>query len=145
MATNYGYDGSLWLGSTGAYTTAANMDPAAHITKWNMSVETDALEVTDFGDKDRTYVPGLRNVTATFEGYFSDTDTGQYRVTSRLTTGAAASKIQAVLRYYSTTGGKKGWKGAGVLTNASIDVPNDGIQTISGTIQFAGGVSAYSS
>ena len=142
MATNYGYDGSLLLGSTG---TTAAAKATAHVTKWNMSVETDALEVTDFGDKDRDYVPGLRNVTANVEAYFSDTDTGQYAMKARIPSAATPSKVQAILRFHSTTGSKAGWKGSGVLTNVTIDVPNDGIQTITGNIQFAGGVSVYSS
>jgi hypothetical protein len=138
MATNYGYDGAIRLGTTTASSAAIN------ITKWNMSVETDALEVTDFGDKDRTYVPGLRNVTATFEGYYDEAAAPHDYVTDGISSTGTPRVLFAHLIYQNGTT-KKGWKGSAVVTNVSLDVPNDGVQTISGTLQFAGGVSVFSS
>ena len=138
MAVNYGWDGAIRLGSTGGSTAAIN------ITKWNLSVETDALEVTDFGDKDRDYVPGLRNVTATFEGNYDEAAGPHDYVTDGISSTGTPRKVTAIL-IYQNTGTKAGWKGNGVMTNVSLDVPNDGLQTISGTLQMCGGVSAWSS
>lgn len=139
MATNYGYDGMIRLGSTIAASWAA-----INITKWNMSVETDALEITDFGDKDRTYVPGLRNVTATFEGYYDEAAAAHDYVTDGISSTGTPRSVAVLLLYQNGTT-KKGWRGTGVVTNVSIDVPFDGIQTISGTLQMCGGVSVFSS
>lgn len=132
MAVNLGKDGYITIDDVNL----------VHVNNWEMNVAADALEQTSFGDGwDRTYVPGLRGATATFSGYYEDTDTGQYTALSFFMSTSTPSTVDAQLLYYHpTTATYNGFAGTAVLTGLTIGVAVDGIQTISGTLQFDGGV-----
>jgi len=132
MAVNQGKDG---------YVTFAG-EKLIHINNWELSVPTDALETTAFGDGwDRTYVPGLRGATATWSGYYEDTSTGQYlAVQYAMNTVSPSTASVQLLYYHPTTGTYAGFAGGAVMTGLTLGVAVDGVQTISGTLQFDGGV-----
>ena len=129
-----GKDGSVLIGAA----------TAATITDWELSVNQDALEKTSFGDGwDRTYTAGLRGPVATVNGYYSDTDAAQVALTALIHSTSTPAPVTVVLLTVSTTGSKAGWTGS-AIPQLTIGAGQDGIDTISGTFQFSGGVSVYS-
>lgn len=50
----------------GAATSFANM------TNWSINANTDKFEVTAFGDGNKTYVQGLKDVQGAFQGFYDD-------------------------------------------------------------------------
>lgn len=132
MAVNNGKDGYVNI----------NDLPLLHINNWELSIANDALETTAFGDGwDRTYVPGLRGVTATFSGYYEDTSTGQYAVLSYLlNTGTPTTVAAQLLYYHPTTATFNGFAGTAVITGITLGAPVDGVQPISANLQFDGGI-----
>ena len=132
MAINYGKDGDV----------VSSGDTLGHFTNWELSMAEDALETTVFGGGwDRTYVPGLRGATATFAGYYEDTSTGQYLALSYLLNTGTPTTVDAQLLYYHpTTATYAGFAGGAVITGITLGEAVDGLQSISGTLQFDGGV-----
>jgi hypothetical protein len=70
MAVYHGKAGRLYLSTTAAGTAS----PVANLSAWELSLATDRVETTSFGDTNKTYVQGLRDVAVTFEGFWNDTD-----------------------------------------------------------------------
>ena len=132
MAINMGKDGYVNLAG----------EKLLHINNWELSIADDALETTAFGSGwDRAYVPGLRGATATFAGYYEDTSTGQYLALSYLLNTGTPTTVDAQLLYYHpTTATYAGFAGGAVITGITLGEAVDGLQSISGTLQFDGGV-----
>lgn len=59
-------------------------DFSSYLNNTDMSWEIDTPETTTFGDNDRTYIPGLRNSTMSFAGFWDSTLDGY--VTDDITT-----------------------------------------------------------
>lgn len=70
MAAYPGRNGVVYLSTTGTG-TAANV---VKLTKWTLDQSTDKIEVTSFGDANKTYVQGLKDVKGTFAGFYDDTE-----------------------------------------------------------------------
>jgi len=51
---------------TAAATSFANM------TAWSINANTDKFETTAFGDANKTYVQGLKDIQGTFQGFYDD-------------------------------------------------------------------------
>ena len=137
-----GKDGALYLTteSTEPWSAAA----VAHVTDWELAVNQDALEKTAFGDGyDRTYVAALRGPVGTFNGYYGDTDPQQADLLTQYT-GSTPQQLKCVLLTHSVVGSKQGWEGNAIV-QMTQGAPADGLQTISGTLQFVDGLSTYSS
>jgi|SRR5262245_6163390 hypothetical protein len=56
-------------------TGGATATEIASINAWTLSLKTDHLEVTCFGDPNKVYVPGLKDVSGTVGGYWNSADT----------------------------------------------------------------------
>lgn len=72
MPTPYhGKTGVVYLSTSGA--TDATM--VVQLTEWTLDRSTDTVEVTSFGDTNKTFVQGLPNLQGTISGFFdSGTD-----------------------------------------------------------------------
>lgn len=134
MAIKQGWDGAVFLGSTTASTEAIALN------SWTINWAGDALENTDFGDKDRTYQSGLRNVTVDFAGYYESTNTAQKYVVDSMEGSAVIRKVY-IKCLSKRTAVVTGWEGAGPLTALSVGGAVDGLVPISGTVQVSGGLS----
>lgn len=130
MAIKQGWDGSIQLGSTTASTAAL------HMNSWTINFAGDALENTAYGVKDRTFQPGLRNVTVDFAGYYESTQSAQKYVVDTLKSTATNRKI-----YVKCLVGATGFDGAGPVTAFTVGGAVDGLVPISGSVQISGGMS----
>ena len=64
MAFHSGRDGSLY----------ANGVKLARVSSWSITASVEALEVTDLGMNERTYVPGLKSAQGTASIFYYDDD-----------------------------------------------------------------------
>ena len=71
MAVYAGKKGVVYISTSGSG-TAANV---IKLNKWTYDGTTDKIEVTSFGDTNKTYVQGLPDVKGTFTGFWDDTET----------------------------------------------------------------------
>jgi hypothetical protein len=49
--------------------------PVASLTNWSLDLATDTREVTSFGDGNKTYVIGLKDLKGRFEGFWDNAET----------------------------------------------------------------------
>jgi hypothetical protein len=70
MAVYAGRKGVVYMSTTGSG-AATNV---IKLTQWTLNQTTDKIEVTAFGDTNKTYVQGLKDVQGTFSGFFDDTE-----------------------------------------------------------------------
>ena len=133
MAIKKGWDGAIKIGA----------NDMTNMNSWTLNFTGDALEATDFGDDDRVFLPGMRNVTVDFAGYYEATQTAQLALTNNFhstNTNTAATEVCLV---NNTTGSKSGWTGSGPITALTIGGAVDGLTPFSGSIQISGGMSTY--
>lgn len=68
MARYHGKKGVLYMSATGSGTAVL----VGNLTEWSINMSTDKVDVTAFGDTNKTYVQGLKDVKGSFKGWFDD-------------------------------------------------------------------------
>lgn len=126
MAKYAGRTGVLYMSSSGSGTAAA----VVGINKWSLDMSTDKFEVTAFGDTNKSYVQGLRDLQGQFEGLYDDSET-------KLFAGAQSTDGVKMYLYISSNAASKYACGTAWL-DASIDVDISGAVKISGKFAAAG-------
>lgn len=118
--------GVIYLGTTvgGVATVVIGM------SKFSMNRATDKIEVTAFGDSNKTYVQGLPDVKGAFSGFWDDTESKPF------TAAAAAGGVNMYL-YPSSDAPSKFWSGPAFL-DLSMDVDVKGAVALSGSFAASG-------
>lgn len=62
------------------YNAAGAVSPPALVTligldAWKLSLKTDYEEVTQFGDSNKVYIPGMQDISGSLSGHYDGTDT----------------------------------------------------------------------
>jgi hypothetical protein len=70
MARYHGKSGVVYVSTTGTGTATS----AASLSTWTLDLDTDLVETTSFGDSNKTYVQGLRNIQGTISGFWDDAE-----------------------------------------------------------------------
>lgn len=91
MAVYHGKSGIVYISTTGTG-TASNV---VNQTAWTLDLSTDLVETTSFGDSNKTYVQGLRNIQGTLSGFWNDTE-------SKLFTGSTSTDGVKIYLYASS-------------------------------------------
>jgi hypothetical protein len=126
MARYHGNKGMVYLAPTRAGTPTM----AVSLTAWSIDAATDLVEVTAFGDPNKVYVQGLKDIKGTIAGWFDDTTDALF--------DAADSVDGCFLALYpASTAPGIFWSGPAWMS-ASIDVDVKGAIGISGTFGAAG-------
>lgn len=68
MSAYHGKGGVVYASTSGSG-AAVNV---VYLTEWTLDMATDKVEVTSFGDANKTYVQGLKDVNGTISGYFDN-------------------------------------------------------------------------
>lgn len=123
MSAYPGRKGVVYI-STTLGGTATNV---IKLNKWTWNRQTDKIEVTAFGDTNKTYVQGLPDVQGSFSGFWDDTETKPF-------TAAASSDGCKMYLYPSSDAPTKFASGTAWL-DCSIDIDVNGAATI--TANFA--------
>lgn len=69
MARYHGRSGLVYVSTTGTGAAAS----VGQLTDWALNMDTDSVEVTAFGDDNKTYVQGLKDVQGSLSGFWDDT------------------------------------------------------------------------
>ena len=128
MARYHGKKGVVYMSTTGSGTAVA----VGNLTEWSISYATDRIDVTSFGDTNRVYVQGLRNVTGSFKGWFDDS------ATKALFDAADSADGIKMYLYPSADAATRYFYGT-AFVDTSIQTGVAGAVSISGTFAAAGG------
>lgn len=100
------------------------------MNKWTLNRATDKIEVTAFGDANKTYVQGLPDIQGAFGGFWDDTESKPF-------TAAASTDGCKIYLYPSSDSMTKYWYGPAWL-DLSMDLPVSGAATLSGNFAANG-------
>lgn len=120
--------GEVLYDPTGA--GGATLVPIASLNKWTLSLKTDKLDVTCFGDENKVYIPGMKDVSGTFGGFWNSDDV-------TLFDGADAPTPGMLKLVPNTTEATFFWTGLAYL-DADIEVGVSDAPTVTGTFSAAG-------
>lgn len=70
MAKYHGNKGVVYGSTTGSGAAASFVS----LSKWSLDMATDKVETTAFGDTNKTYVQGLRDIKGTISGFWDSAD-----------------------------------------------------------------------
>lgn len=127
MSVHAGRTGVVYIAIESATGVATN---CVSLNAWTINRATDKIEVTAFGDSNKTYVQGLPDVQGTFSGFWNDSET-------KVFAGAASTTGVKLYLYPDSTAPTKYAYGTAWL-DASIETPVSGAVTISGNFAAAG-------
>ena len=120
MAVYAGRKGVVYLSTTGSG-AAINV---IKLNQWTIDKTTDKIDVTSFGDPNKTYVQGLPDVKGTFSGFWDDTETKPF---------AAAGSSDGVKMYlYPSADKLTSYHYGPAWLDASMDTSVAAAVTISG-------------
>lgn len=123
-----GAHGSVMIDKTGGNTPAA----VANLSKWDLDLSTDKIDVTAFGDTNKTYVQGLPDIKGNVSGFWAGEETTLFDVA--LGTVACFMKLlpSSLVADAGTFFSGKAW------LDAAVSIDNKGAATISGKFVAAG-------
>jgi hypothetical protein len=116
----------VYLSTTGS----AAATTTTSLSGWTLDLSTDKVEVTAFGDLNKTYVQGLKDIKGTLTGFLDDTGLALF-------TGADSTDGVKMYLYPSSASPTVYWYGPAWL-DASIAVPVGGANTLSGNFVALG-------
>lgn len=121
-----------YAGRKGRVMMAASSGGAAvtvGMAEWSLDMTSDRFEVTSFGDANKTYVQGLKDLSGSFSGFWDNADT-------TLFDAADAAGAVNMYVYPSTDAITLYWYGT-AFVDASISVPVGGAVAINGSFAAA--------
>lgn len=126
MAVYPGRNGVIYLSTTGS----GNATTVIHLNKWTLNRTADKIEVTSFGDANKTYVLGLPDIQGSFSGFWDDTESKPF-------TAAASTDGCKMYLYPSSSIPGKYWAGPAWL-DVSMDTGVSDAVAISGNFAANG-------
>lgn len=113
-------------------TTGTGVPVVVAGAEWTLNMETDQAEVTSFGDLNKTFVTGLKNLQGTFSGFWDSLSDTLFQ--------AADSPTGSLMYLYPDATSHPGWYWYGVANvSASISA------SATGAVGFSGSFSARAS
>jgi hypothetical protein len=70
VAKYHGKKGVVYISTSGSGNASS-----IQLTEWTLNMATDKVEVTSFGDANKTYVQGLKDTQGTINGFWDSADT----------------------------------------------------------------------
>jgi hypothetical protein len=126
MAVYAGRKGVVYLSTTGS----GNAINVIKMNTWTINKTTDKIEVTSFGDTNKTYVQGLPDIQGTIQGFWDDTDNKPFT--------AAASTDGCKLYLYPSADKTTSYHYGPAWLDMSMEVSVSGAVTISGSFAANG-------
>jgi hypothetical protein len=120
MAVYAGRKGVVYI-STSASGTATNV---IKLSAWTINKTTDKIDVTSFGDANKTYVQGLPDVQGTLTGFWDDSETKPF--------AAAASTDGLKMYLYPSADKTTSYHYGPAWLDCSMEVSVTGAVTITG-------------
>lgn len=126
MSAYSGRKGMVYLSTTGS----GGVTLCLKVSEWTLDQSTDMYEVTAFGDANKTYVSGLKDVKGTFKAFYDDTETKPF-------VAADSADGCKVYLYPSSDALGRYWYGPAWL-NVSIDCPVSGAVSLTANFSANG-------
>lgn len=126
MAAYAGRKGVVYMSTTGSGTASS----VIKLNGWTINRTTDKIEVTAFGDSNKTYVQGLPDLQGTFSGFWDETEAKPF-------TGATSADGVKLYLYPSSDAPTKYWFGPAWL-DLSMDTGVSAAVTVSGSFAANG-------
>ena len=120
MARYHGGKGVLYLSTTGTGAAVASVA----LSQWSIDKATDKVDVTAFGDANKTYVQGLPDIKGSISGWFDDTNDALF--------DGSESPDGIKLYLYPSSDAPTVYHYGPAWLDASIDVPVSGAISIKG-------------
>lgn len=120
MARYHGKSAVVYISTTGAGTATTTVS----LSGWTLDLSTDKVETTSFGDANKTYVQGLKDIKGTLAGFLDDAGLSLF-------TGADSADGIKMYLYPSLNAPTMYWYGPAWL-DASLNVAVGGAITLSG-------------
>jgi hypothetical protein len=124
-----GRNGKVSWDPTGA--GGVTLVPVLSLNKWKLSLKTNKIDVTCFGDVNNVYVPGMKDIDGSVSGFWNSEELALFEATSAVSPG------QLELVPDTTDGPTFVFKGLAYL-DADIDTDVAGAPAVSGTVLAAG-------
>jgi hypothetical protein len=125
MAKIHGRKGSLYANLTSGGTA----EQIAYLTEWSLDMSSDKVDVTAFGDTNKTYVAGLSDASGAFSGFYDNS-------TAQIFTAAGDGVARKLYLYPDTSNTGQYWYGTGFL-DGSVSVSNSDAVKITGSFSAA--------
>jgi hypothetical protein len=126
LARYSGGRGVIYLSTTGAGAATATVA----LSNWSLDKATDKYDVTAFGDPNKQYVQGLRDVKGSISGWFDDTNDALF--------DGSESADGVKLYLYPSADAPTIYHYGPAWLDASIEVPVSGPISIKGSFVAAG-------
>lgn len=128
MARYHGKSGVIYISTTGTGATSSILN----VKSWTFDRSVDTVDVTSFGDSNKTYVQGLPDAKGTFEAHWDDTS-------NPLFTGAASADGVKIYLYPSSNAVSKYiygpvWLSASINTGVAAAVMTNGSFVAAGSM-----------
>lgn len=120
MAKLHGRNGQIAIGASSPETVIGSL------SAWTINFTRDKVDVTSFGDTNKTYLAGLKDVSGSFEGFF---DTDYFRTLMDESDSDTGTRVQITP---STTVSGFYFQGPAWLDITSSGAVNDAVK-VSGT------------
>lgn len=114
-----GRNGRIYL----ALTSGGTAEPVAYQASWSINFATNKIDVTAFGDTNKSYVAGLPDASGQFAGFYDDASVQTY-------TAATDGIARKFYLYLNTTSNTQYFFGT-ILPDMTIDSSVDGATTVS--------------
>ena len=112
-------------------TTGTGVPVVVAAAAWELNMDVDQHETTSFGDLNKTFVSGLKNLQVTFSGFWDSLQDTLFQ--------AADSATGSLVYLYPDATSHPGWYWYGLgNVSASINTPVSGAVAFSGTISGRG-------
>lgn len=129
MAIKSGRYGTVKWDPTGAG-TGPGLALIASLNKWKADFKTDHIKVTCFGDANNVYVPGMKDVSGTVDGFWNSAELALFEAADQETPGFLELSPNSTEPTFK-------WSGKAYM-DASIDCSVDGAPAVNGTFMAAG-------
>lgn len=106
------------------------------MNKWKLSLKTDKINVTCFQDLNKVYVPGMKDISGSFSGFWNSSDLTLFRATDAETPGIL-QLIPNTRDHIGSPEVSPNFSGLAYL-DADIDTSVEGAPAVSGTFMAAG-------
>lgn len=126
MPVYHGKSGVVYMSTTGS-SAAVNV---VYLSDWSVSFATDKVETTAFGDANKTYVQGLKDISGKLSGFFDS-------ATDQLFDAADSTDGVKIYLYPSSNAATVYFYGP-AWVDAEISCPVGGAVTISGSFAANG-------
>lgn len=126
MSRYHGKSGRVYASTSGSGTAI----PVASLNAWELNLATDRVETSSFGDTNKTYVQGFRDVQGTFGGFWDDSDTTLFT--------ASASTDGCKLYLYPSTNAVTKYAYGPAWLDVSVSAGTSQAVTVSGSFAANG-------